>query len=69
MPSAFLCFQIVLNLLLTFAGMSLLSLQVDQSLLQLEIAPMVLMWLYGIHWLHLPPLELPLFVMKVFIYV
>lgn len=63
-----LCFQLILNLLSTFVGMLLMFL-VDQSLLQLEIAPMVLMWLYGIRWLHLQPLELPLYVMKVFLLV
>uniref|UniRef100_A0A6N2KY83 Uncharacterized protein n=1 Tax=Salix viminalis TaxID=40686 RepID=A0A6N2KY83_SALVM len=45
--------------------MSHTLLQVDQLSPQLDIALMVLMWLSGIHWLHPPPHELPLFVMKV----
>lgn len=39
---------------------------VDQSLLPPDTVLLVSMWLYGIHWLRLQPLALPLCVMKVF---
>lgn len=41
-------------------------LQVDQSLRWLGTDPMVLMWLFGTHWLHQQPHKLPLYAMKVF---
>lgn len=55
----------LISQLFCVAGMLLTLLQAGQSLLLLDVVPMVLMWLYGIHWLHLQPLELPLFAMKV----